>query len=818
MRSKRFAVLALSAVLALTLWGCGSSRDGGNIASGEGTSLATAQTVGINNCVTCHANYQAVKDWNDPTNPHAYNTHYSHFSDPICVTCHDSTGDGHLLPETPFAGLNNDPVNPTIPTLAQALEERPVVGCEACHGGGQYHRGVGPIPYPTPDPDRCGQCHDKQWDSSPLLTGHKTTYHVQGYGILTDYKASKHGNSIEAHNYASGSTTDVRASCSRCHTDQGVRKYKDVTGTEAQVDEALANEPNVANASPVQCRTCHNPHNTSKLLQADTVVADANGTPVLDANGNQVTIDAEVSTCTTCHQRYGASHHGEGSTYSWSGHAIGSGTFNGRVIYDTHKIMAPIVPLDPTAADVDAYVQAPGALNTNVVLDGNGDAIVTGYAINPNETNGRGGSAHGSNMGPCADCHNVHSADNTINDEWEHSAHAGHLGQAKDSVTTEGPGAPLAQFEAGTSEGPFAGSHDFAQPGEVDCQHCHTSTGAKNYLNDPVAYNSAVLAFKADQALATPTGVPSPNDYSYLGDLTNPTHGREMIQCWACHDYNQGSLRAPGAIKVTYLDSTGTEVTFPDDGDSNVCISCHTGRNNGQNIKDNFDATKNFGSYNSHYLSAAGTIYKTTGYEFTGQDYSNPAYYEHDLIGVNDYEGTGTRGPCVTCHMQDDATGHANHRYSPFELDANNEPIDNTPSQICAVCHNGTHAWTPAKFAVQADGYAQALTVLADTLAANGIYYGPGYPYFYSDAALTTRYTGWANADTLGAAFNLNLLKNEPGAFAHNRYYAKRLIFDSLDYLDNGTLDGTITIDPLTYPDAATWFGADATTGVATRP
>lgn len=811
MRSKRFAVLALSAVLALTLWGCGSSRDGGPIASGEGTSLATAQTVGINNCVTCHANYQAVKDWIDPSNPHAYNTEYSHFSDSICVTCHDSTGDGQRLPKTPFADLND---TNSVPTLAQALEARPVVGCEACHGGGQYHRGVGPIPYPTPDPDRCGQCHDKQWDTDPALLGHKTKYHVQGYGILSDYQASPHANSIQPHNLATGSTTDVKPVCSRCHTDQGVRQYKDVTGTEEQVDAALGNEPNVANASPVQCRTCHNPHNTSKLLQDASTVTDPNDASV------SVTIDAEVNTCTTCHQRYGASHHGEPHAYEWSGHAYGSGTFSGGgIIYDTHKIMAPIVPLDPEAADAADYVTAPGALNTNVVLDADGNAVITGYAINPDETNARGGSAHGSNMGPCADCHNVHAADNTINDEWEHSAHAGHLGQAKDDAQANNSGAdaPLALLTAGTSEGPFAGSHDFAQSGEVDCQHCHTSTGAKNYLNDPVAYTSAVLDFKNGTAN-------SPNDYSYLGDLTNPTHGREMIQCWACHNYNQGSLRAPGAIAVDYLDAAGTAVTFPDDGASNVCISCHTGRNNGQNIKDNFDPSKNFGSYNSHYLSAAGTIYKTTGYEFAGQDYSNPAYYEHDKIGTVDADGnevipgTGTNGPCVTCHMSDDAAGNANHRYSPFALDANNEPIDDNPAQICAVCHNGTHAWTPEKFAAQADGYDQALTVLADALAANGIFYGSGYPYFYSDAGLTTRYTGWANPDILGAAFNLNLLKNEPGAFAHNRYYAKRLIFDSLDFLDNGALDGSITIDPAAYPDAAGWFAADATTGAAARP
>ena len=43
------------------------------------------------------------------------------------------------------------------------------------------------------------------------------------------------------------------------------------------------------------------------------------------------------------------------------------------------------------------------------------------------------------------------------------------------------------------------------------------------------------------------------------------------------------------------------------------------------------------------------------------------------------------------------------------------------------------------------------------------------------------------------------MLLHEPGAFAHNRYYAKRLLIDSLDFAYNGVLE-TLTLntdDPL---------------------
>ena len=44
----------------------------------------------------------------------------------------------------------------------------------------------------------------------------------------------------------------------------------------------------------------------------------------------------------------------------------------------------------------------------------------------------------------------------------------------------------------------------------------------------------------------------------------------------------------------------------------------------------------------------------------------------------------------------------------------------------------------------------------------------------------------WGNEGNMGAAFNLNLLFRDYGGFAHNDLYAKRLIYDSIDWLDGG--------------------------------
>jgi hypothetical protein len=83
--------------------------------------------------------------------------------------------------------------------------------------------------------------------------------------------------------------------------------------------------------------------------------------------------------------------------------------------------------------------------------------------------------------------------------------------------------------------------------------------------------------------------------------------------------------------------------------------------------------------------------------------------------------------------------------------------------------------------------------VLKNLLAAKGYFYSSTYPYWYTSAAATTAVTVWGSTtaigkQNMGAAFNYNLIKNDPGAFAHNRYYVKRIIYDSIDWLNSGSM------------------------------
>jgi hypothetical protein len=159
-------------------------------------------------------------------------------------------------------------------------------------------------------------------------------------------------------------------------------------------------------------------------------------------------------------------------------------------------------------------------------------------------------------------------------------------------------------------------------------------------------------------------------------------------------------------------------------------------------------------------------------------------------------------------------------------------------------------------------GYEEALHVLEHELTLDGYVFVNAHPYFFIDTNLYYRHGSaapftysltatdrdnsgsvdisdwsdfdgntlidaadkayrqpviWSKQGDLGAAHNFNYLHHEPGAYAHNRFYAKRLIFDSIDWLDNGSMDGQITIDAV-YPDARVWLNANVSTGIATRP
>lgn len=693
-------------------------------------------------------------------------THLTTVGDTACVQCHSAVTDS-ITGESIIAQYQRSPHN---------VE---AVGCEGCHGAGSLHNGVGPIQYPLVGATgaevaaRCVTCHTDSTAAS--------------------WTGSKHDDM----------GTHLSAVCYRCHSHEGavLSNVNGYTGDYAFLTND-ANKPvlNVDSSTftpQIKCATCHEHGGNLRAVSG------------WDPNGNLVTDQYDL--CTSCHglTTGGTANPATPPTTPVEHYHANSVIKLGRIITDTHFDD----PATGTVANVGTTIE--------------------GYVVR----------AKGANA--CADCHSVHNAmvqpetGASIQQDWARSAHAGKLLKVKEdaanaiSGTTtgdlEGTARTVANIDQVTAVGvsPASGTgpawehynwDDNASRGS--CQRCHTATGAANFMNNPSGYNAANNSFTHLQGW-TSTNKTSPQN--------------ELLYCWGCHtNAGTGDLRKPGAITETYAavnststGTTGTTVTvsYPDVAGSNVCMTCHLGRQVGESIKAITDADGVLGFVNSHYLAAGGQLFGTTGYEYAGKSYDNPSYFAHDKIGSAAAPGTGSNGPCAGCHM----TTPNSHSFTNVTKD-NAGVITALTSTACVTCHNGTHgaALTAGSAAAatfletEKEHYHAALAALDAALQAKGIYFAPSHPYFftapYVSGGTNTAFTNWAAPytvakwkDVMGAAFNYNLLEHDPGGYAHNRIYSKRLIFDAIDFIDNGVLDGVITVTG----DAATYLdGSAATTGV----
>ncbi|SNB46350.1 hypothetical protein SAMN06269301_1805 [Geobacter sp. DSM 9736] len=300
-------------------------------------------------------------------------------------------------------------------------------------------------------------------------------------------------------------------------------------------------------------------------------------------------------------------------------------------------------------------------------------------------------------------------------------------------------------------------------PTRNPCVRCHTSTGYVTYVNS------------GGVTISTFTG------------------RNEILGCKTCHTDYSWERRPVGAVTNPRYANV-TSIHYPDARESNICLTCHVGREAGASIRQspgflNFTGTTNF--INSHYLTAGGIIYAASGYEYAGRSYNNPPFYQHDQVGMT----TGD-GPCVGCHMKTTTS----HEFLPVQKDANGV-VTSVLSTACAECHGAGNP-TPAELESEKAGLAAATEALKARLAVLNIHFFDSNPYFFTQPnGAGTRVTKWAKfspanfdtgRNTMGAAFNLNMVLHDPGAYAHNRFYIKRLIYDSLDWSNNGILDNDV--------------------------
>ncbi len=377
----------------------------------------------------------------------------------------------------------------------------------------------------------------------------------------------------------------------------------------------------------------------------------------------------------------------------------------------------------------------------------------------------------------CRVCHNPHDTTTllTVNRQWKQSGHG--------NVTAD----PWMHYKWRTA--PFN-----------YCQRCHTAGGFRNLMTTGTAPSSAIFG--------------------------KYTTGREALGCKGCHtDYSWKRIQAFKPFSTPYNPSLGASKGFPSAttiGDTQLCIPCHTGLNSGYQAVETSAAdltNTSFAAFNSHYMAAAGLMYVKAG--FTGFTSAGAVLgtstYGKSLTSTDDGGAIGSYhrrlgtpgnvafngvaldsgGPCVTCHMKG---GHS--------LAINADSF----TRVCGNCHTreGATTLTSSNFMSvfvdpQGDLFQNALNLAFNILKTryNISYNQAAYPYFYDESLPLVNgnkqaIKDWTRGGTLtlvsarklaGACFNLNLLQREPAAYVHARTYTRRLVYDTIDFLDDGVMN-----------------------------
>ncbi len=410
----------------------------------------------------------------------------------------------------------------------------------------------------------------------------------------------------------------------------------------------------------------------------------------------------------------------------------------------------------------------------------------------------------------CSNCHTVFTTDMTVPNKVARNQWAK---TGKGDVNS--PAWTQDDFKTMGTAGASPATSFAAQ----DCVRCHTTTGYINYVTDAVGDGFSafrdiaawgVSSDKTKEVLACNTCHVSTADPAQTFDGTNSRRvvGNYLVGVNAQAWYSYSSAGGKNRIAKT----------FNDEGESNLCIPCHSGRTAGNNIR-KLPAGFNWSNVdfiNPHNMAAAGVMFPgfgtlpaerqmTIGYEFTGRSYGNSG--THAGLDQSD-------GPCIQCHM---TYSPDKHRFGAVST-ASNGVIRGITSSRCADCHN-TGATivldSGAKLEAKRQRYLAALAVVEALFTPKGIHFkGDKSPYFFTDATYATNVTNWVNADTMGAAFNLKLLQSEKGAYVHNALHVQQLFYDTVDFLDDGTLNSSVAttiqnlaLDPAVKGPAQEYLG-----------
>ena len=269
------------------------------------------------------------------------------------------------------------------------------------------------------------------------------------------------------------------------------------------------------------------------------------------------------------------------------------------------------------------------------------------------------------------------------------------------------------------------------------CERCHTAEGFLAYVNGEQAGQS---------------------------DFYTP------ISCFTCHaPHSNGSLQLRVTTAVTLEDGA----TF-DHGPANLCATCHHSREDvSEFVVDSVETSSHFGP---HHGPQSDMLIGTNAYEYAGYTYANSPHSQAP-------EG------CIHCHMASGefmtVGGHSWNMADTVEGIDNVIGCNNTEF----ACHSVSNPVTTFDRTAAADydwngsveGVQTEVQGLLDSLAI--LLENANLRIIATDSIVVRNIV---LADTAGALFNYEYVKEDRSLGVHNTAYTVGLLQSSIEFLDGG--------------------------------
>lgn len=319
----------------------------------------------------------------------------------------------------------------------------------------------------------------------------------------------------------------------------------------------------------------------------------------------------------------------------------------------------------------------------------------------------------------------------------------------------------------------------------TSCAKCHSIYGFLDYLG-------------AD-------GTPS-------GQVDYPAPVGSVIYCETCHtDRNTGTLREHTSVVFP----SGVEVSGL--GPEALCMECHQGRSSTPavdavisqlGLPDEDTVSTGLSFQNIHYYAAAPTQFGTLtqgGYEYSGRSYdgrfAHVKGYNACITCHNPHSLKIDLNRCRTCHAG--VTDPRNIRYygSFVDYDGDGNISEGIHYEIEDI----------------QDRLYQAIQAYGLQIGAPIVYDDHAHPYFFNDlngnglvdageAIYANRYRSFTPR-LLRAAYNFQVARKDPGAFAHGGKYIIQLLYDAIEDL-NSFLASPISLEKMTRTDEGHFDGS----------